>query len=63
MFLQFLEHNQVFKILRKRSIVGYFRWLADILIMYNNQITQIHNTPYQFNSTHMFVPNWNLQST
>jgi hypothetical protein len=40
----FLEHNKIFYILCKHKIIGYFRYVHDILFIYNNQVTQIRNT-------------------
>lgn len=51
-FLQFPEHNQIFHILCKHKIIGYFRCI-DILITYDNQVQQIQNTLNDFNLTHL----------
>jgi hypothetical protein len=48
-FLQFLEHNQIFHIVCKRKTVRHFRYFNDILIMHNNQVAQIQNIHNNFN--------------
>jgi hypothetical protein len=35
-FLQFLEHNVILKILSDHKIVSYYRYVDDILIIYNH---------------------------
>jgi hypothetical protein len=52
MFLQYLEHNQIIHILQKHSITGYYRYVDDTSIIYNNEIIQIQNTLNEFNSIH-----------
>ena len=42
-YLQFLENTQIYNILLQHQIVGYFRYVDDILIVYNNNNTEIHN--------------------
>jgi hypothetical protein len=36
-FLQNNEHNEIYKILRKHKIEGYFRYVDDKLIIYDSQ--------------------------
>jgi hypothetical protein len=50
-FLQHLEHNQIIHILQ-HTIIRYYRYVDDILIIYINQSTQIQNTLNKFNSIH-----------
>jgi hypothetical protein len=42
MYLQYLENTQVFNILLKHQIVGYFRYGNDILTVYQCNTTNIH---------------------
>jgi hypothetical protein len=51
-FLQFLEHNKICKILAKNKIVAYFRYVDDILIIYDAHKTNIANVLKTFNSLH-----------
>jgi predicted NodU family carbamoyl transferase len=39
-YLQSLEHNQVYNFLTKHKIIGYFRYVDDILIIYDKNKTQ-----------------------
>jgi hypothetical protein len=38
-YLQSLEHNSIFKILMEQKIVAYFRYVDDILIIYDKNKT------------------------
>jgi hypothetical protein len=38
-YLQYLEHDDIYKTLIKHKIVGYFKFVDDILLIYDN--TQI----------------------
>jgi hypothetical protein len=40
-YLQNLEHNQVYNLLTKHKIIGYFRCVDDILIIYDKNKTHI----------------------
>jgi len=51
-FLQHLEHNRICKILVENDIVAYFRYVDDILIIYNAHKTEIANVLVLFNSLH-----------
>jgi hypothetical protein len=46
-YLQYLESTKIFDILLKYHIIGYFRHVDDILIVYNNEMTNIQ---YSFNN-------------
>jgi hypothetical protein len=35
-YFQWLEHNQILKILLEQHIIAYFRFVDDMLIIYNN---------------------------
>jgi hypothetical protein len=52
-YLQSAENNQIYNLLTKHKIRGYFRYINDILIIYDKRVTQIntimaiqHNTPH-----------------
>jgi tRNA/tmRNA/rRNA uracil-C5-methylase (TrmA/RlmC/RlmD family) len=47
--LQYLEHNTIYDILTSNHILGYFRYVDDILIIYNKTITNIHTVHDEFN--------------
>jgi hypothetical protein len=51
-FIQNLEHNDILKILQKHQILDYYRYVDDILIIYNEDCTDINNTLTDFNSIH-----------
>lgn len=51
-FLQFIEHTVIFDILIKQHVVGYFRYVDDILIIYDSKITDIKNVLDNFNGMH-----------
>lgn len=41
-YLQFIENTKIFSILKNYQINGYFRYVDDILIVYKNRMTNIH---------------------
>ena len=47
-FLQFLEATKLFVILIRHHTIGYFRYVADILV-YDSSVTNIHHVLDQFN--------------
>jgi nucleoside-specific outer membrane channel protein Tsx len=49
-FIQYLEHTKIIKILDKHQIIDYYRYVDDILIIYNTNTTNIENTLLEFNS-------------
>jgi hypothetical protein len=49
-FLQSLEHNTIYDILVEHKIVAYFRYVDDILIVYDNQETDIAHMLSLFNN-------------
>jgi hypothetical protein len=51
-FIQYLEHTKIIKILDKYQILDYYRYVDDILIVYNKNITDIENTLNAFNTVH-----------
>jgi hypothetical protein len=48
-YIQNIEHNIIISILQNYKILGYYRYVDDILLVYNKQITDIKNTLKQFN--------------
>jgi hypothetical protein len=42
-FIQCLEHTVISKILNKRQILDYYRYVDDILIIHNTHITNTEN--------------------
>jgi hypothetical protein len=40
-YLQYLENRKIFGILVKPRIIGYFRYVDDILLVYQNNVTNI----------------------
>jgi hypothetical protein len=51
-FIQYLEHTIIYQILRKHQIIDYYRYVDDILIIYNVQHT---NTLDKFNNIHQKI--------
>jgi hypothetical protein len=48
-FMQYLEHRIIVNILKKYEIIDYYRYVNDILIIYNTQTTNIGNALNEFN--------------
>jgi nucleoside-specific outer membrane channel protein Tsx len=51
-FIQYLEHTIIYQILNKHHIIDYYRYVDDILIVYNELHTNIENTLMDFNNVH-----------
>jgi hypothetical protein len=51
-FLQFIEHNNICQILTENKIIAYFRYVDDILIIYDSHKTNIANVLTTFNNLH-----------
>jgi hypothetical protein len=51
-FLQNLEHNSICKILVDNKVMAYFRYVDDILIVYDKQQTDITHLLSLFNNLH-----------
>jgi nucleoside-specific outer membrane channel protein Tsx len=49
---QYLEHNHISNTPRKHNISDYYRYVDDLLIIYNEDHTDIDNTLNEFNSIH-----------
>jgi hypothetical protein len=45
-----MEHTAQYKILAQNHVIGYLRYVNDILIIYNKSLTNIHNVFNEFNS-------------
>jgi hypothetical protein len=50
-YLQHMEHTQIYPILIKHEIIAYFRYVDDILIIYDQNKTNIDHTLEEFNKT------------
>jgi len=50
-YLQFMENTRLQTILTENNILGYFSYVDDILIVYNEKETDIHLVLEQFNNT------------
>jgi hypothetical protein len=48
-YLQYIEHNKTLEILTNHNILGYFRYVDDILIAFNNDLTDIQEVFNSFN--------------
>jgi hypothetical protein len=48
-FIQYPEHTVIYQILKKHQIIDYYRYVDDILIIYNEQHTNIQSTLDEFN--------------
>ena len=49
-YLQHLEHFKIADILLKHNVIGYFRYVDDILLVYNEECTDINEIYDSFNS-------------
>jgi hypothetical protein len=49
-YLQYLENSKIDNLLLSHNVVGYFRYVDDILIIYNEYITNIDILLHQFNN-------------
>jgi hypothetical protein len=50
-YLQQMENTKIVDILLQYHIIGYFRYVDDILIVYKQGVTNIHNVLNSFNNT------------
>jgi hypothetical protein len=48
-YIQNIEHSIIINVLQNYKILGYYRYVDDILFVYNKQLTDINNTFKQFN--------------
>jgi hypothetical protein len=51
LYLQHLEHALIYDILIKQNITGYFRYVDDVLIVYDSDKTDISEVLNSFNTT------------
>jgi hypothetical protein len=51
-FMQHMEHNYIVSTLTKHNILDYDRYVDDILIIYNEDHTDVDETLKEFNSIH-----------
>jgi hypothetical protein len=49
MFIQFTEHTEIIDILTRNQILGYFRYVDDVLLVYDTTLTDIHTVLDSFN--------------
>ena len=49
-FLQYLEHTKIADILVQHNIIGYFRYVDDILVIYDTNLTDINEIQTIFNT-------------
>ncbi|GFG38801.1 hypothetical protein Cfor_02813 [Coptotermes formosanus] len=54
-FLQYIESNQIINILTKNKILGCFRYIGDILILYDHTSTDINNLLNELNQIHQNI--------
>jgi len=55
-FLQHLEHTHLPHLAQKHKLVNYFRYVDDILLIYDSQHTRIHSLLHDLNSIHPSKP-------
>jgi hypothetical protein len=48
-YLQYVEHTVIYDILLRSQILGYFRYVDDILIVYDADLTNINEVLSSFN--------------
>ena len=49
-YLQYMENTTIYELLKKHRIEGYFRYVDDILVVYNDDNTNIYNVIEDFNN-------------
>ena len=49
-YLKYMEHTEIHNILHQHNIIRYFRYVDDILIVYNHKNTNIQNVLELFNN-------------
>jgi hypothetical protein len=47
-YLQYMENTNIVDVFLQRNVIGYFRYVDDILIVYNTDKTNIHNVHTSF---------------
>jgi hypothetical protein len=48
-YIKHIEHKKIYPILIKYQIIGYFRYVDDIFIIYDQRKTNIDETLTEFN--------------
>jgi DNA integrity scanning protein DisA with diadenylate cyclase activity len=48
-YLQYLEHSAIFDTLLQHKITGYYRYVYNIILIYDTRHTDIHEVLNQFN--------------
>jgi hypothetical protein len=51
-FLQYIECNTILPILNKHCILGYYRYVDDILVLFDSSFTHIQSILHDFNNLH-----------
>jgi hypothetical protein len=51
-FLQYIEHKRIYTILHTKHIIGYYRYVDDILIIYHMNNTDVDITLTDFSNIH-----------
>ena len=49
-YLQYMEYTEIYNILKQHNIIGYFRYVDNILMVYIDKDTNIQNVLEQFNN-------------
>lgn len=49
-YLQYIEHTFIYDILIHNNVRGYFRYVDEILLIYDTEITDTHTVLQQFNA-------------
>jgi hypothetical protein len=49
-YLSYKEHTEIYDILKHHNIIGYFRYVDNILMIYNDKDTNIQNILELFNN-------------
>jgi hypothetical protein len=48
-YLQYLEYTEIIKVLKQYNIIGYFRYVDDIIMVYDEKLTDIMKIHTAFN--------------
>ena len=49
-YIQHLEHTKITDIIIQQNIIGYFRYVDDILVVYDQSVTDIHKVHKALNN-------------
>jgi hypothetical protein len=50
LYIQYFEHTTLSEILLRHRIVGYYRYVDDIFLVYDSSVTNIHDVLQYFNT-------------